>query len=351
MSIVNGIIQAPVSIADVKTVLGETSNDLGTLCRSDKINMWAKCKPVCFNQPFSNNSWLGQDVAGAPYGISLPLYTGEVKDLEAEMTYRKPTGGMNAPFRIGDFIGYNHNCIAPFKVTFPNDKNIYKNSNLFLVRITCQNLLPANNISITDLFSNCYFGVAVVDKTGNAYFKTFDDFPLTQGQSCAVNIVDCPAISQSVTGDEFTVIACAVNRKATWKDKLEKAVGLSYPDNRASCRITVKAPLTNILRLVIKGIPGIYISVDPRLKEINRVIYGQCIIKRKFNETYDLKKITLEIKNTATGQVKEIIDIGIRDAEPKYIQYEAGVTELDMQCPSHFYNDFGYTLTYIFEYE
>ncbi len=44
MSIVNGIIQAPVSIADVKTVLGETSNDLATLCRSDKINMWAKFK-------------------------------------------------------------------------------------------------------------------------------------------------------------------------------------------------------------------------------------------------------------------------------------------------------------------
>ena len=49
MSIVNVIIQAPVSIADVKTVLGETSNDFATLCRSDKINMWAKFKPVELN--------------------------------------------------------------------------------------------------------------------------------------------------------------------------------------------------------------------------------------------------------------------------------------------------------------
>ena len=52
MSIVNGIIQAPVTIADVKTTLGETSNDLAALCRSDKINMWAKYKPVELNKTF-----------------------------------------------------------------------------------------------------------------------------------------------------------------------------------------------------------------------------------------------------------------------------------------------------------
>ena len=64
MSIVNGIIQAPVTIADVKTVLGETNNDLAALCRSDKINMWAKYKPVELNKPFTsdefdftNNHW------------------------------------------------------------------------------------------------------------------------------------------------------------------------------------------------------------------------------------------------------------------------------------------------------
>ena len=55
MSIVNGIIQAPVSIADVKTVLGETSNDLATLCKSEKINIWAKFKPVELNKPFTND--------------------------------------------------------------------------------------------------------------------------------------------------------------------------------------------------------------------------------------------------------------------------------------------------------
>lgn len=46
MSNSGGKITAPVSIEDVRTVLGVSSYDLGTLCKSEKINMWAKYKPV-----------------------------------------------------------------------------------------------------------------------------------------------------------------------------------------------------------------------------------------------------------------------------------------------------------------
>ena len=64
MSIINGIIQAPVSIADVKTALGETSNDLAALCRSDKINMWAKFKPVELNKPFTSDELILKIIVG-----------------------------------------------------------------------------------------------------------------------------------------------------------------------------------------------------------------------------------------------------------------------------------------------
>ena len=39
-----GIISAPVSIDDVKRALGESSNDLATLCKSENINIWSKYK-------------------------------------------------------------------------------------------------------------------------------------------------------------------------------------------------------------------------------------------------------------------------------------------------------------------
>lgn len=47
MSNANGIITAPVSLhGDVASVLGLGTYDLAALCTSDKINVWAKYKPV-----------------------------------------------------------------------------------------------------------------------------------------------------------------------------------------------------------------------------------------------------------------------------------------------------------------
>ena len=52
MSIVNGIITAPVSIEDVKKILNESSNDIATLCKNHNINMWSKYKPVNLRKKF-----------------------------------------------------------------------------------------------------------------------------------------------------------------------------------------------------------------------------------------------------------------------------------------------------------
>lgn len=46
MSYANGKITAPVSIYDVQQALGTSHTDIGSLCRSEKINPWAMWKPV-----------------------------------------------------------------------------------------------------------------------------------------------------------------------------------------------------------------------------------------------------------------------------------------------------------------
>ena len=46
---------APVSIEDVKTVLGESSNDLATLCKSENINIWSKYKPISCRGEFKES--------------------------------------------------------------------------------------------------------------------------------------------------------------------------------------------------------------------------------------------------------------------------------------------------------
>lgn len=116
MSVSNGKITAPVSIEDIKTVLGESSNDLATLCKSNNINMWSKKKPVRLYKTFPdiNSTWyraddddLGIQInKGADTNLGT-LYAG------ASFVYKKPQGGYLQPFRMSDFIGYNHNA-KPF---------------------------------------------------------------------------------------------------------------------------------------------------------------------------------------------------------------------------------------------
>lgn len=101
MSISNGIIVAPVSIDDVRSALGEASTDLGTLCKSSKINMFAKYKPI-------RHTAIGE--------LTIDGYTrhGLVYNLGTKtITYNKPTGGDASPYRLTDFIGYNHREKSP----------------------------------------------------------------------------------------------------------------------------------------------------------------------------------------------------------------------------------------------
>lgn len=55
MSYANNKITAPVGIYDVQRALGLSSTDLSTLCESDKINPWARWKPIA-SRPADNNN-------------------------------------------------------------------------------------------------------------------------------------------------------------------------------------------------------------------------------------------------------------------------------------------------------
>ena len=89
----SGIISAPVSIDDVKQALGESSNDLATLCKSENINMWSLYKPIA-----------GKDIYGdAMYKGGLTITNISLKELSmwfeinddrsCRYTYEKPYGG------------------------------------------------------------------------------------------------------------------------------------------------------------------------------------------------------------------------------------------------------------------
>jgi hypothetical protein len=141
MSIVNNtIIRPPVSIYDVRKILGNQSVDLGTLCLGPTINKWAKYKPVKHN---GVGLLTDQQRKNVNFGITnIPVWTGNgalnkmgnfwfgvdtsstnypVCGIQAEYWgYQRPTGGRVSPYRLTDFVkdktsiyGYKHDVVAP----------------------------------------------------------------------------------------------------------------------------------------------------------------------------------------------------------------------------------------------
>lgn len=145
-----GIISAPVSIDDVKQALGESSNDLATLCKSENINIWSKYKPISCKGEFKEYPIRedSDEIVTSSYskytcvvrcGMNIPMdtyknlrnnYGGEgfaingCYNLYVDNIYGKnsgisadtttmvsgkhfPKGGANSPYRLSDFRNYN----------------------------------------------------------------------------------------------------------------------------------------------------------------------------------------------------------------------------------------------------
>lgn len=150
MSIVEGTIVKPVSIEDVKKVLGVTENDLGKLCRSDKINMWCRYKPVSYPSYSETNRWkLGVgiyigDFSATPEDIALA-------DVSAyKWFYSRPTGDKSSPYRLTDFMGYNPDCRCPLTFSMPKDIVYGDLSNG--VSINVDEDISSANVTLNDIF-------------------------------------------------------------------------------------------------------------------------------------------------------------------------------------------------------
>lgn len=168
----NGIISAPVSIDDVKRALGESSNDLATLCKSENINIWSKYKPISCKGDFKEYPIRedSEEIVTSSYnkytcvvrcGMNIPMdtyknlhynYGGEgfaieaCKELYIDNVYgvrgidkdastnshtvyasgkHFPKGGANSPYRLGDFRNYNSKAISNmFQSSIPQLFNV-----------------------------------------------------------------------------------------------------------------------------------------------------------------------------------------------------------------------------------
>jgi len=186
-----GVISGSVAqLADVKAVLGESVNTLSGLCKSSKVNKWAKYKPVVYasNAPDrSGTAWWH----GTNRNCSLTINTyAKASTLASGYTsnygYVKPSGGTASPYRLLDFQGYNHKAptLAMIAIGGEQDSSgryVYYISESVKTAVTFSFYEVASAINIMDLFyknggglftssdTNLYCGILVRQGTTNYY--------------------------------------------------------------------------------------------------------------------------------------------------------------------------------------
>lgn len=131
----NGKITAPVSMYDVQQVLSDSSTDLATLCKSSKINKWSVKKPIYY--PTQTNPKVQQltdtEFRNQNYGLvidgGMSHHAAEVIRLSASNTDFRYIP-INAPYRLTDFEGYDHNMQSWFGIDIDNGTSITRGNSL-----------------------------------------------------------------------------------------------------------------------------------------------------------------------------------------------------------------------------
>lgn len=165
----NGEIWAPVGWEDVRRALGEKFEDIGRLCRSEKINKWARYKPVVYPgfpirfqsgiTAFENKTGLSVSTA-----IDTPSSIANYEDFE--ISYERPTGNMSSPYRATDFAKYYHYAQAPAKIIWRNKFQMDKGFSCTVSIYDRSSAEDSESISFSDLMKEVsgYSGFKDKDK-------------------------------------------------------------------------------------------------------------------------------------------------------------------------------------------
>lgn len=205
------IVTAPISLYDVMIALGESREDIGTLCTSDKINQWAKYKPYRINQPSDITDTQRKAIN---FGLIMPTIYNTKAGLIAGLRNNGGSWGYDRPTatdwqRITDFVGYNHDAIPPFGTIKPQDLMLSDGP----VIPTIMPISGPDEIKLSDFekpgeeLSQWYFGVILDNGTRQWIATTSRTF--ADGNAWQVDFSGAP----SLTVGEYTAIPFICNTR------------------------------------------------------------------------------------------------------------------------------------------
>lgn len=334
MSVSNGIISAPVSIDDVKSTLGESSNDLATLCRSDKINIWSKYKPISCKGEFKEypiredseeivTSSYNKYTCAVRCGMNIPMdtyknlynnfggegfvikaceylyrdniygYNGSIRDNKSIIVSGKhfPKGGANSPYRLGDFRNYNSNAKSNiFLTSIPELRNveIYHSSTPKFNCILYMNADVDNNTNltmediITDLSLAWSFWIQIrYDSPYNTVDKIYKNYYIGNCENPTNYVYASKEITFDIGNDKIITIVpfLACTRNATLNDNT-KIIFIKCPGS-----ITFKYYPRQIYMESIKSGSSGFVNFS----SLRELVGGTCICKVRIYKLPDAK--------------------------------------------------------------
>lgn len=168
---------------DIQAVLGESSGSTEVLCKSNKINKWAKYKPVVKNLAFttdqlaSDKTWLSSATwwkgTDGNCGITYTSYTTvaatrtAIINKTAIWSYTKPSGGASSPYRLTDFNQYDHNAKPPTTEVNAGDAQMKTGAKLTITAIGTADNGAWLKLNRVGNFANYYYLAAIYDGSGN----------------------------------------------------------------------------------------------------------------------------------------------------------------------------------------
>lgn len=333
MSYINGIISAPVSIDDVKQALGESSNDLATLCKSENINIWSKYKPISCKGEFKEypiredsdeivtssyskytcvvrcgmnipmdtyknlrNNYGGEGFAiNGCYNLYIDNVYGRVGGIHGDTTISVsgkhfPKGGANSPYRLSDFRNYNSKAKNnEFLTSLPqfNTVEVYYSSIRKFNCVLYMNTNVDNNTNltmddiITDLSLAWSFWIQIrYDSPYNTTDKIYKNYYVGNCQKPTDFVYASKEITFDIgSGDKIIDIVpfLAYTRNATLYDDT-KIIFISIPG-----AISFKYYPRQIYMESIKSGSSDFVYFS----ELRELVGGSCICKAKIYKLPD----------------------------------------------------------------
>lgn len=333
----SGIISAPVSIDDVKRALGESSNDLATLCKSENINIWSKYKPISCKGEFKEYPIRedSEEIVTSSYsdftcvvrcGMNIPMDTyknlrynyggegfaikacrnlyfdniyggiGSIPDNTSTRVSGKhfPKGGVNSPYRLSDFRNYSSKAkINKFSTSLPEVRKveIYYSSTPKFNCVLSMNLNVDNNTNltmddiITDLSLAWSFWIQICyDSPYNVNDKIYKNYYVGNCKKPTDYVYASREITFDIVNDkEVTIVPfLAYTRNATLYDNTN-IIFISLP----GYIIFKYYPRQTNMESIKSGSSGF---VD--FSSLRELVYGSCICKARI---YKLPDATITI--------------------------------------------------------